>query len=148
MVTPRRVKEIQIRLCIPGAARLGSFVAPCVLLVADGPASPVAGAEPSAAPHPGARHMSGMLSRSLVSHFGRHPAQCAQPILPARRGGAALDRRPAQLPLPAAFVFARIIIRGIHSFFSAALFVFLCILAFFPAVFDAEGGFSVVAWDQ
>lgn len=86
------VSGIQMRLCVAGAAPLycgplrcaGGAAGPCPLpgqeRLTAGPASA------AARQHPGNRggHMGLALQpRSLVSHFGRHPAPCAQPI-PAR----------------------------------------------------------------
>lgn len=99
---------------------------------------------------------------SLVSHFGRHPAPCAQPIPAALAARAAPGEgtsarisahRDTASPLVLCFFFflgsapeEDILFASAASFFFFFLFVFFA--CFFPAASDAEARFSVDAEDR
>lgn len=98
---------------------------------------------------------------SLVSHFGRHPAPCAQPIPAALAARAAPGEgtsarisahRDTASPLVLCFFFLGsapeedILFASAASFFFFFLFVFFA--CFFPAASDAEARFSVDAEDR
>lgn len=97
---------------------------------------------------------------SLVSHFGRHPAPCAQPIPAALAARAAPGEgtsarisahRDTASPLVLCFFFWGqhqrktffLLLLPLFFFFSFCIF---CL--FFPAASDAEARFSVDAEDR
>lgn len=151
------VSGIQMRLCIAGAAPLysGPMRGGCGGAV---PAPRRAGtARPGAAPHRqrlgsilgiAGDHMSlAFQLRSLVSHFGRHPAPCAQPIpaaLAARAapgdGTGARSSAHRDAALRSSFVFSGLITRGTRSFCFCGLFfffpqyIFLLVFSLLPLV--------------